>query len=286
MKNEGSVDIQGFRLNYRIEGAGVPALVIGSAVYYPRTFLGDLRQQLQLIFIDHRGFVPAPAGLWQDDDFSLAVLLNDIEIIRKALMLERFIVIGHSGHAFLALEYAKKYPQHVSQIVMIGASPDYSAATTQARWAYFAKEATPERKTAFEQSMAQLPERLAADPDRRFVQLCLCAGPASWFDYRFDATALWEGVYTNMPVIDHVWGVVFRDIDITAGLAQLDIPVFLALGRYDYLTGLPFLWEEVQARFNDLTIRIFEESAHTPQFEEPDAFNRALLAWITAKPHD
>lgn len=283
MEREGSIEIEGFALRYKVEGEGIPALVIGSSVYYPRTFLGTIRQQLQLIFVDHRGFVPPPSGRWQDDDFTLDVLLNDIETIRKALKLERFVVIGHSGHAFLALEYAKRFPQQVSQVVMIGASPDYSAATTQVRWDYFANEATPERKTAFERSMIQLPERIAADPDRRFVQMCLCAGPASWYDYRFDATPLWEGVYTNMQVIDYVWGVVFRDIDITVGLDRLNIPVFLALGRYDYLTGLPFLWNDVKTRFVDLTIAVFEQSAHTPQLEESDVFNRALLDWIRVK---
>ncbi|MGV3558672.1 MAG: alpha/beta fold hydrolase [Larkinella arboricola] len=285
MNTTGIVEIEGFRLGYKVEGAGIPALVIGSTVYYPRTFVGNLRQHLQLIFIDHRGFVPPPPGDWQDEDFRLEVLLNDIEAIRKALNLERFVVMGHSGHAFLALEYAKRYPQRVSQVVLIGASPDYSEATTQARWAFFEKDTTPERKAAFEASMAQLPQRIAADPERQFVQMCLCAGPASWYDYRFDATALWEGVYTNMKVFDYVWGVVFRDIDITAGLEKLDRPVLLALGRYDYLTGLPFLWDEVQHRFSNLTIRIFEKSAHTPQFEEPERFNRELVNWLqTGRP--
>ncbi|MFD1145201.1 alpha/beta fold hydrolase [Larkinella insperata] len=280
MEKEGVIDIDGFKLGYKVEGEGMPALVIGSTVYYPRTFAGDLRQSLQLIFIDHRGFVAPPPGDWKDEDFELAVLLNDIETIRKALGLERFVVVGHSGHAFLALEYAKNYPQYVAQVVMIGASPDYSAATTQARWTFFEQDTTPERKAAFEASMAQLPERLAADPNRRFVHLCLSAGPASWYDYRYDAMALWEGVYTNRQVFDYVWGVVFRDIDITAGLETLDVPVFLALGRYDYLTGLPFLWDAVRHQFKNLTIRIFEKSAHTPQLEEPDRFNQELVRWL------
>ncbi|GAB3264157.1 alpha/beta hydrolase [Larkinella harenae] len=280
MEREGSINIQGFKLGYRIEGDGFPALVIGSTVYYPRTFAGAVRQYLQLIFIDHRGFVPPPPGDWKNENFALDVLLTDIETIRRALKLEQFVVIGHSGHAFLALEYAKRYPQYVSRVVLIGASPDYSLETAQRRWTFFEKDTTPERKAAFESSMVQLPERIAAEPERRFVHLCLCAGPASWYDYRYDASALWEGVYTNMQVFDYVWGTVFRDIDITAGLDKLEIPVWLALGRYDYLTGLPFLWDDVKGQFNNLTLTVFEKSAHTPQLEEPERFTQELISWL------
>jgi proline iminopeptidase len=38
-------------------------------------------------------------------------------------------------------------------------------------------------------------------------------GPKSWFDYRYDATALWEGIEVNMTLFDFVWGEVFRAID-------------------------------------------------------------------------
>lgn len=276
----GNITTHGFRLSYRIEGEGIPALVIGDCHYYPGTFLGDIRQHLQLIFIDHRGFVPPPSDTLTDEDFSLDILLNDIETIRKTLNLERFVIIGHSGHAFMALEYAKNYPQYVSHVVLIGASPDYSAATTQARIDYFEKNATPERKASFQASMAQLPAKIDADPARRFVHMCVCAGPISWYDYTFDATPLWEGVYTNTQAIDYIWGVVFRDIDITQGLDQFDKPVFLALGKYDYLTGLPFLWDGVKTTFKNLTIKVFDKSAHTPQFEEPDLFNHELMNWI------
>lgn len=258
----------------------MPALVIGDSTYYPRTFAGSIREHLQLIFVDHRGFVPPPSDDLKGEEYPLDTLLNDIETVRQALQLHHFVVVGHSGHAFVALAYAKTYSQYVSHVVLIGASPDYSPATAQARFAYFEENATADRKTALAVSMAQLPARIEAEPDRRFVHMCVCAGPLSWYDYTFDASPLWAGVYTNMPAIDHLWGVVFRDIDITQGLDQLDKPIFLALGKYDYLTGLPFLWDQIKTQFRDLTIRIFDQSAHTPQLEEADLFNQELIRWI------
>ena len=64
---KGEIEIDKFRLCYSIEGAGQPVLVIGSAVYYPRTFSQQLRKQLQLIFIDHRGFAIGPPSYNQSN---------------------------------------------------------------------------------------------------------------------------------------------------------------------------------------------------------------------------
>jgi proline iminopeptidase len=281
----GTIDIAGFQLKYIIEGQGLPALVIGSALYYPKTFSDAIIKHLQFIFVDHRGFVPPPSESLDHTAFELDVLLQDIETIRKQLGLQKFIIIGHSGHAFLALEYAKKFPDDVLGVVMIGVTPDYSAATHQAAERFFEEEASPERKALFKKNMSLLPAMIEAQPQKRFVSYCLAVGPKGWYDYNFNAASLWEGVYTNMQMIDYVWGVVFRDIDITRGLDQLKQRVFLALGKYDFQTGPAYLWEPIKNNFADLTIKIFEKSSHTPQLEEAELFDKELINWINRLEH-
>ena len=84
----------------------------------------------------------------------------------------------------------------------------------------------------------------------------------------------------NDAGFDHLWGEVFRDIDITAGLEGLDIPVLLALGRCDYLVAPDHAWDAYRPAFHDLTIRVFENSGHTPQLEEAALFDATLLAFL------
>jgi proline iminopeptidase len=277
------IESDGFKLNCIIEGSGIPALVIGSSVYYQRVFPGELRNYLQLIFTDHRGFVPPPANTNDESSFELSALLSDIEKIRKELKLDKFLVIGHSGHAFLALEYAKKYRQHVTGVVMIAVTPDYSTLTHEIAEGFFHKEASLERKKLYESNMQSLPAKISKDPQRRFVHYCLAAGPKSWYDESFDATELWKDVYTNMQMIDYVWGQVFRNIEIAQELENFDRPVLLINGRYDFLTGPSYLWDEVKASFKDITIEVFEKSSHTPSYEEPGHFTEALLKWLGDK---
>jgi proline iminopeptidase len=273
-----SLPVDGFELDYSVEGRGRDALVVGSAIYYPRTFSQNLRQHLRLTFTDHRGFGRATRP-FTADDFALDKLTGDIETLRQALKLEQVVIVGHSGHAYLALEYAKRYPEHVSHVVMIAQSPDSSAASYQAADRYLDESVCPERKAALAESLARLPADLAADPQNAFIHRMLRSGPRIWYDYGYDARWLWADVRVIPEMFDAVWGGLFRTLDITQGLERLDAPVLVALGRYDYWNP-PHLWERVRGHFRDLSLRVFERSGHTPQLEEAELFDGELVAWL------
>jgi proline iminopeptidase len=275
-----------FRLGYRIEGTGPTALVIGSSVYYPRVFSQDLRTHLRLVFLDHRGFTATPAGPVDRTEFAMDTLLEDVERARQELKLGRVIVIGHSGHAYMALEYAKKYKAHVSHVVLIGIAPDLSAASHREAERYWEESVWPERKAALAENVRRLPdEEIAKLPSTpRFVRGYVRDGPRAWYDPRFDSTPLWEGVEVNMDMFDYVWGELFRDIDITRGLEALDRPVLVALGRFDFLVAPPSSWDRVRPKFRDVTVRVFERSGHTPQHDEAALFDAELLRWLRERP--
>ena len=277
----GVIEIDGFHLNYSIEGDGQPILVVGSMLYYARTFSAEIKQQFQFIFIDHRGFAHPPQPAPGKEAYELDRILEDIEIFRQKLELSDFIILGHSGHAFMALEYAKKYPSYVKGVVMVAVSPSYSTENHALADLYFDTLASNERKEKLAQNLAALPEIVEADPDHRFVHYCLAAGPKSWFDAGFDASELWQGIDTNMPMIDYLWGEVFRDINITAGIGKFTRPVLLVLGKYDFLTGPAELWDKPFEIFYELTIEVFENSAHCPQYEESQKFESTLLEWTS-----
>ena len=120
-------------------------------------------------------------------------------------------------------------------------------------------------------------------PEDAFIRSYVRNGALAWYDPYYDSTPLWEGIEINIHMFSHVWGKLFAEIDITAGLKSLDIPVLLVLGRYDYLVAPPSSWEPFRSEFKDLTVRVFEKSGHTPQFEEPALFDRELLSWIQSR---
>lgn len=279
---KGLIQSGDFSLQFSVEGTGIPTLVIGSAVYYPRTFSENLRKHLRLYFVDHRGFGIAPKRALNPADYEFDVILEDIERARIALGLDQVVIVGHSGHGYMALEYAKKYPQHVSHVVMLAVPPSLSAETNALIEQYWQGSASDERKNAFEQGMKRLQAEQSKNlsPSQGFIRQYVCSAARIWYDYNFDSSPFWEGVDVNMEIFGYTWGTVFRDIDVTRNLELLDKPVFLGLGRYDYLAP-PYLWSPLLPKFKDLTVRVFEQSGHTPQYEEAQLFDEELLNWLS-----
>ena len=271
----GTITSGQFRLRYRIEGTGSPAIVIGSSIYLPRAFSQNLRKHLRLVFLDHRGYAPSP-GPMDASRFAPDTLLEDIERTRLILGLDRIVVIGHSIHSLMALEYAKKYPRNVTHVVMIG-PPVFNAASDQAREQYWQEFASPERKAVMEENRQRLPDEQLAMLHRgqRFIRSYIRDGPRIWYNPRFDASSLWKGVEANDDYTP-----AFLDIDITRGLDTFDIPTFLALGRYDFRGAPPSTWDDITPNFHDLTINIFERSGHWPHYEEAALFDAKLLSWM------
>ncbi len=276
--NSGFIEIDEFKLGYKIEGEGLPALVIGSSIYYPKTFSQNLRKHLKLIFIDHRGFTDNKTT--DIKKFELNILIDDIEQVRKALNLEKFIIIGHSGHGYLALEYSKKYPQNISKVILVAVGPDQGPTSHQEAEQYFNDTVNDAQKEFLAQDFAKLDEEIKSDPEKRFINFCIRLGARSWYDYKFDATNLWKDVKVNNAMFDYVWGTLFRNIDITNELEKFDIPVFLALGHFDFLVAPFYTWYPIKSKFKDLTMKLFSKSGHTPQLEEPELFDQELLKWL------
>lgn len=275
-----TIQIGKFELRYHIEGSGIPAIVIGSAIYYPRTFSLNLRKNLQLVFVDHRGFANYTNTL-EAAACTLDNILDDIEHIRKSLNIPSAIIIGHSGHGYMALEYAKRYPDSVSHLVLLAMSPDGSSKSVEAADRYFQESASPERKALLAKNLTKLQTEVAANPTQAFITRALLFIPMTWYNFNFDAHDLWKDVTVNPEIMDYLWGKVFHEMDITKQIDKLNCPVFLGLGRYDYWNP-PYLWESIRHHFTNLTIRIFEKSGHTPQYEEPELFDQELLRWLNS----
>ncbi|MFJ7731700.1 alpha/beta hydrolase [Lysinibacillus sp. NPDC097231] len=279
MKNNQSIFSEGFDLKYCVKGRGKQILVVGSSVYYPRLFSEHVYKHFQFIFLDHRGFVKPPRSLKQED-YTLDKIVDDIETARQLLKLEDFIILGHSGHAFMALAYAEKYPQYVQKVILLNSAPTNNQERQQQSFSFFNETASAERTQQFEYDIAFLENDIHNDPDRRFVHMCIRMGAHSFYDYTFDATFMWDGVYTNMEVIDYLWGVAFAERNLIQSMAQIDKPIFVGLGRYDYLVAPVSLWEPIDHSNKNVKKVIFEKSGHNPMFEEPDTFDRELINWI------
>ena len=279
-ESSGIVTVEGAKLNYIIEGSGIPCIVIGSSIYYPRTFSQELRKHFKFIFLDLRHFVPSDET-FEIDNITLDTYSDDIDQVRKALGLNKICILGHSIHSLLAFEYACKYPENTSHILMIGIYPCGLAKGSRASDEFWELDASDERKMILKKNWENINEEAMKNlsPSEAFIKTYVTNGPKYWHDPTYDCSWIWEGVEVNMDVINHLFSAIFNEYDITESFPRIKSPVFLALGRYDYV--VPYtLWDDVKEDFPNLSYNLFEKSSHTPQLEEQEIFDKKLIDWI------
>lgn len=272
-----SIAVNGVELNYVTEGRGTPCLVIGSSVYYPKTFSDSLRQALKLYFVDMRWFAGKRGSLTLED-FTLDTIVSDIEQVRLALGLEKPILAGHSIHGTIAMEYAKKYPENVSSLLLIGSPNVFGNAeydrSVNAVW----ETASVERKELQQRNWETLAKREGLSPAQLVVENYCAMGPKYWNDPTYDAHWLWEDMTIQADLLNYIYTDIFRDYDMFEAVGKAPVPTLVVLGRKDFVIP-PALWKKHE-RVRDLTIIVLEHSGHTPQLEEPEVFDRALLKWL------
>ncbi|MHB1193869.1 MAG: alpha/beta fold hydrolase [Longimicrobiales bacterium] len=280
--DSGSVRVGSTTLTYRTEGSGPPCLVIGSHIYHPRTFSSRWRGGLRCTYLDDRVFSPGAIGE-PDRGYDIPTLVSDLEVARRALGLDRFVMVGHSIFGLVALAYAQAHPEHVGHVIAIGAPPAWSEATVEAVQEHWDAVASPGRKRQDELNRS----RLTADslsrlsPGDAFVANYVASAARYWRDSTFDASTLWAGTTLNGELLGQLLDVQ-QSFHLDSSRAN-DVPVFLALGQFDFAVP-PILWEGYSGPFRDVTVRVFESAGHTPQLEDAAGFDAAVFAWLKPPP--
>lgn len=76
----------------------------------------DLLSQYHFVLYDQRGSLRSP---FPDSLISFNNHIEDLELLRKELKLDRMTIVGHSMGAVLASAYAKRYPERVRKLVLL-----------------------------------------------------------------------------------------------------------------------------------------------------------------------
>jgi len=169
----------------------------------------------------------------------------------------------------LALEYARRRPDSVSHVILVGAPPhgDMVALQGQGR-AYFEAHASPERQQRLRENLGKLPP--GASPARTVM----AQTPMRFYDADYDAAPLFEGAIPKAEVLMHIMGTLLPGWAARAAARPLRAPTLVAHGRHDYVVPWT-LWEDIAATL-PATLRVFERSGHQPFVEEPEAFVAAV----------
>ncbi len=275
----GTANAGGAQLSYVVEGSGRPCIVMGVEAYYVRAFPDALKKVLRCAFMDLQTVERAPRA--DTASYSVRQATDDVEAVRRSLGWERVVVFGHSVHGLIALEYARRYPEHVTQAVVVGSAPFWGPRLEAAHRAFWEKDASRERKAALQNRQERFAaQRQAARGSDAIVLTFVSGAPRFWFDLGYDGASLWRGIR-----IDTLrWSGLFASAasyDVRVG-PSISRPVFVALGRYDYTIPYTTWSREYLAALPRGTVQTFAQSGHSPFMEQPVEFAQRLAAWLDA----
>ncbi len=277
-ETSGFITVDGTQLNYLIEGTGIPCVVIGAAKNWPRkTFSEELRKYIKFIFMDNRAFV-SPDVPVDINKVTIETAVDDVELLRKKLSFEKIAVAGCSYPSLLALAYAQKYPENTSHVIMIDMSPYWNDKAIKAIEENWETNASDERKEILKRNYEQLTDSVLSEVPpywRGYVR----RAPMYWYDPTYDCAWFFEDYEVNPDRARHCLDEELPQFDFSQG-AQIETPVFLALGKYSYICPY-YLWDDYKDKLPNLSYNLFEKSGHFPMLEEQKLFDKKLIEWIS-----
>jgi proline iminopeptidase len=203
-------------------------------------------------------------------------MVNDVELLRKHLAIEQWVVLGQSWATHTALLYGIKYPKHTARIIL-----QATAGTDNSFLKYYGDNV---RMRLTEADYAQLAEINKDSTSGRFDSFKI-----RFKGYFYDATK--ASSFFNMPTEEEAYfyngnffGAFLRSpdynsFDISKEAYQLDIPVRIIQGRQDPVNG--GTQERLNERLKNSKIYYIERAGHFPWLEQPVAFFTALRASLT-----
>jgi proline-specific peptidase len=265
-----------------VVGRGYPLLLMHGGPgldHYSLLPFRRMADRFTVVFYDHRcngrsEGAPVSSMTWEN-------LTADADALRQRLGFDKWAVLGHSFGGHVALEYALRYPDHLSHLVLLDTGGD-------SHWA--------------QQNAADLLAIRGESPDK-------VAAVRRWFNGEFTPNE-WFSIFRRIggayyhhltplrlahELIQGEWRTKFRPEPlIFAGrhllkgwtvmdrLGEITVPTLVMAGRDDFVFP-PECQRELAARIPGSRLRIIEHAGHNPHSEQPAQVIEAVTDFIGAE---
>ena len=220
-------------------------------------------------------------------------LINDIELLRKRLNVDQWLLLGGSRGCTLSLAYAKHHPERVSQMILFGIT---TGRHSEFDWTFRGGNRIffPEQWDQLKKSLPQY--RQNSDVPGVFCELLNEASPKLLPSYA-RAWCLWESTSSEWPPVsrlqkrfedlsyaltyarlvthyakNYAW---LKDGELLDENAYLDnIEGILINGRFDFQAPLENAWTP-HKRWNKSELVLVDNSGHSPSSSIEDEIVKA-----------
>ena len=276
------VDVGDTRLHVEERGTGDVALIaLHGGPGLDHTMFGDWLDPLgdvcRLLLVDERGqgrSEPSAPATW-----TLEQHARDVDALATSLGLERYVVLGHSFGALIALQHAVDFSGRPAGTVISSGAPSERLLMShveleldrfepvelreqvQASWAREAQAQTQHDVRALLSD--QLPFHFADPRDPRID----------------DMRAAMSGAVYSPDVLRAAATEGYGHIEVEDRLGDVRHPVLVLAGRHDRTCSVA-AGEALARGIADAELVVFEHSGHMTFVEEPDAYRDAVRRFL------
>ena len=270
--------IRGISLNVKVIGHGYPLVLMHggpSADLYSLMSLKPLADQFTLVFYDHRcngrsAGADVSTMTWEN-------LTADADDLREKLGFEKWAVLGHSFGGYVAMEYALRYPDRLSHLVLLNTGGDH-------RWA---QERTPETlaKLGFGPETGDLARRFLngqIEPGEMFPDLMKLGKAYTYHvSLRQAPQMILAGLQTKLRPEALIYSAThfLKGWSIMDRLMQIKAPTLIVAGRQDFIYP-PEAQQELAAGIPNSRLVFIDRASHSPHEEHPEEVVREIRNFL------
>ena len=254
---EGYVDVPDARLWFTDTGGrGVPVVFLhantGSSRVWDHQRSAFVARGFRVIAYDRRGFGRSVVAAGAPP----ATGADDLLVLADSLKLERFHLVGTAAGGFVAYDFALSFPQRLRSLVVANSiggvqDPEFLA---------LIRRLQPEPFASLPPDVRELgPSYRAANPK----------GVEQWVELE----------RTHRPLGPTLPAQPMRNRITFESLQKIALPALLLTGGAD-LYAPPPVMQQFAARIKGAKFVVVPEAGHSTYWEQPDAFNREVLAFI------
>ncbi len=264
--------VNGVNLFYEVVGEGTPLVFVHEFAGESQSWrqqVSFFSRRYRTITFNARGYPPSdvpdsPAA------YSQQQAVEDIKGVLDHLKIPKAHVCGLSMGGYATLHFGLTYPDRALSLTVAGCGYGSGAHREQ-----FKKDSEELARRLEEEGMAKVAETYTRGPAR--VQF-LRKDPGGWQEFhdRFAAQSAkghaltMRGVQMRRPSV----------FDLEKRLEELRVPTLIITGDEDDPCLEPGIF--MKRKIRGAGLLVIPNSGHAINLEEPDAFNRALLDFLTA----
>jgi pimeloyl-ACP methyl ester carboxylesterase len=257
--------VDGLAMTYTDQGSGSPVLLFVHGFPLCR---GAWQKQVAAFSSEHRVLAPDLRGLGESQGsagpVSMARYADDLAALLRELRTGPVILIGHSMGGYVALAFVDRHPSQVGGLVLVGTRAGADTPEAAEKRRATATRVLHEGTAFLVADMA--PKMLAGDhPNADLIR-------------QVDAFML-----PSRPqgIASALQGMADRP-DRTPDLARIQVPTLLITGAEDTLIP-PSESQRMAAAIPGAQLEIIPHAGHLVAFEQAEAFNERLRAWLTKR---